>query len=161
MNRVRILRSGIWAALLSAVFLSACAFHPQVPSEFAHYPRGWIFHSSLKAMSPDGVLFTVRSEKNKPYAEMPFWREAMKTRMTQAGYRVLADTTCTMQGKPGRILKLATPYGNQDYFYWIAFSLNASGKKLLVVEAAGESKAFLARQVAIEEAISKSGWESK
>jgi hypothetical protein len=147
--------------LLGVGLLSACSFHPHVPTEFAQYPRGWILDRSLKAMSPDGVLFTVRCEKNDPKAEMPFWREAMRTRMLQAGYRVIADTTCTMQTQPGRLLKLATPYGNQDYFYWIAFSLNPSGKYLLVAEAAGESKTILMRQTAIEEAISKSGWESK
>jgi hypothetical protein len=145
--------------LFASLLLGACAFHPQSPAEFAEYPRGMVFNRSLRALSPDGVHFSVRCEKNKPRAEMTYWREAMKTRMSQAGYRILQDTTCSMQGQPGILLKLATPYGNQDYLYWIAFSLNRAGSKIVVAEAAGESKRFLARQDAIEKAIAASGFE--
>lgn len=147
-----------FVGLSTAILFCACAIHPKAPAEFAEYPRGVVFNRSLRALSPDGVHFSVRCEKNKPHAEMAYWREAMKTRMSQAGYRILEDTTCAMQGQPAFLLKLATPYGNQDYFYWIAFSLNPSGSKILVAEAAGESKSFLTRQGAIEKAIAESGW---
>jgi hypothetical protein len=138
--------------------LTGCAINPAVPKDFAHYDRGFLFKGALRSMSPDGVLFTVRSEKNKPRADLGFWREAMKTRMGQAGYRVVADTVCTMQGREGALLKLSAPVGNQDYLYWIAFSLNPTGSRILVAEAAGEAKRFLARQEDIAQAISASGW---
>lgn len=145
-----------WAAVAASAWLCGCAIHPATPREFAHYDRGLIFKGGLRAVSPDGVLFTVRCEKNKPKADLAFWREAMRTRMEQAGYRVTADTSVTMRGGEGALLKLAAPVGNQDYLYWIAFKLNPSASRLLVAEAAGESRRFLARQDDIAKAIADS-----
>lgn len=150
--------SRLLAGLATAALLAGCAVNPAVPKDFAQYHRGFLFKGNLRAMSPDGVLFTVRCEKNKPRADLAFWREAMKTRMSQAGYRVVADTSCSMQGREGALLKLAAPVGNQDYLYWIAFSLNPSGSRILVAEAAGEAKKFLARQDDIAAAIAASGF---
>lgn len=149
---------GAFAALAAACLLAGCGINPKAPREFAEYHRGYLFKGPLRSVSPDGVLFTVRCEKNKPKADLAFWRDAMKTRMSQAGYRVVADTNCTMNGSEAALLKLAAPVGNQDYLYWIAFSLSGSGGRLLVAEAAGESKMFLARQDEISKAISASGW---
>jgi hypothetical protein len=148
----------LFASLLAVGWLSACGFAPRAPEEFAQYHRGYIFKGPMRAMSPDGVLFTVRTEDNDPKADLAFWRDAMKTRMSQAGYRVVSDTTCTMHGSEGALLRLAAPVGNQDYLYWIAFSLSPSGSRILVAEAAGESKRFLARQDDIVKAIAESGW---
>jgi hypothetical protein len=146
------------AAAFAALILAGCGFHPKAPLEFAEYPRGTVFKGPLRAVSPDGVLFTVRCEKNKPKADLAFWRDAMKTRMSQAGYRVVGDTACSMNGSAGALLRLAAPVGNQDYLYWIAFTLDPSGDRILVAEAAGESKRFLARQEEIGKAIAASGW---
>jgi hypothetical protein len=156
------------ASLRAAIFLAAaaclswllagCAHRQAAPSGFAQYPQGFIFRGDLRSVSPEGVLFTVRTERNKPRADLGFWREALKTRMGQAGYRVVADTACVLKGSQGVLLKLAAPVGNRDYLYWIAFTLSPSGRHILVAEAAGESKAFLARQGAIREAIAASGF---
>jgi hypothetical protein len=148
----------IVGGLLAAALLAGCSLNPAVPEHFAPYHRGYLFKGDLEAVSPDGVIFTVRCEKNKPRADLAFWREAMKTRMGQAGYRVTADTACTMQGREGALLKLAAPVGNQDHLYWIAFSLDPSGSRILVAEAAGEAKKFLARQQDIAKAIEASGF---
>jgi|GEM_PF-958569 len=145
-------------ALVSALFLSACAMHPAAPREFAVYPRGFLFKGPLRAVSPDGVIYSVRTEKQKPKADAAFWREALVNRMGQAGYRVISDTSLTMKGRDGTLLKLAAPVGDQDYHYWIAFTPSPSGRRILVAEAAGESKRFLARQEEIRKAMAESGW---
>jgi hypothetical protein len=141
-----------------AASLAGCAFRAASPDGFAEFPRSLLFGSPLRSASPDGVLFSVRTEKNDPPADLGFWREALKTRMSQAGYRVVADTVCVMHGSPGALLGLAAPVGNQDYFYWIAFTLAPTGKRIVVAEAAGESKRFLARQDEIRKAIAASGF---
>jgi hypothetical protein len=147
------------AALALLGWLAGCArYHPAAPEGFGSYPRGSVFKSPLRAVSPDGVLFTVRTEANKPKADLPFWREALKTRMIQAGYRVIADTTCSMRASTAALLKLAAPVGDQDYVYWIAFTLSGSGGDILVAEAAGESKRFLARKDPILKAIETTGF---
>lgn len=158
MSIISRLASGAVASALVMGVVAGCGFQPQAPREFARYPRGVVFKGPMRSVSPDGVLFTVRSEKNKPEADLAFWRDAMKTRMSQAGYRVVADTSCKMKGADAALLKLAAPVGNQDYLYWIAFSLNASRSRILVAEAAGESRTFLARQDEISKAIAGSGW---
>jgi hypothetical protein len=146
------------AMSLAAVLAGCSSFRAAAPEGFAQYPRGASSGSPLRAASPDGILFTVRTEKNAPPADLGFWREALKTRMGQAGYRVTADTVCPMGGSEGALLKLAAPMGNQDYFYWIAFTLSPSRDRILVAEAAGESKRFLARQAEIAKAIAASGF---
>lgn len=159
MGRIDMKRAILQASLSAAVLLAAgCGYHPAAPREFAQYPRGYVFKGPLRAVSPDGVLFSVRTEKNKPEADLGFWREATKTRMGQAGYRVVSDSLCRMGGGEGVLLKLAAPMGDQDYLYWIAFTLSGSGGRILVAEASGESKRFLAREATILEAISATGW---
>jgi hypothetical protein len=158
MSVTKLCAAALCAGALITGTLAGCGFTPRAPEEFAQYHRGYIFKGPMRAMSPDGVLFTVRTESNKPKADLAFWRDAMKTRMSQAGYRVTSDTTCNMHGTEGALLRLAAPVGNQDYLYWIAFSLNPSGSRILVAEAAGESKRFLARQDDIAKAIAESGW---
>jgi hypothetical protein len=151
--------AGLLTALFAAWILAGCAgYHPAAPAGFAVYPRGIVFKSPLRAVSPDGILFTVRTEKNKPRADLGFWREAMKTRMAQSGYRLAADTLCKMKGADGILLEMAAPMGDQDYFYWVAFALSPSGDRILVAEAAGESKRFLPRREEIRKAIAASGF---
>lgn len=151
--------AAVLALALGAVLgLTACSFRPAKPEAFAQYPRGVLFKGPLRAVSPDGVLFSARKVANKPRADLAFWGEAMRTRMGQAGYRVVSDSSCAMRGAEGRLLALAAPVGNEDYFYWIAFALSPSGDDILVVEAAGESKRFLARREAIRKAIAESGF---
>ena len=143
--------------LAAALLLGGCSFHPSAPKEFASYPRG-LFPGPFRALSPEGVLFSVRSQKNKPKADLAFWKEAVKTQMSETGYRVVSDTVCTMGGAPAGLLKLAAPVGDRDYLYWVAYSLSASGKKILVAEAAGEAKAFRARESDISAAIAATAW---
>lgn len=57
------------------------------PSGFAPYKKAGRF----QALSPDGVAYRVRSVRNKPKAELPFWKEALRSRMEAAGYHVVAE----------------------------------------------------------------------
>jgi hypothetical protein len=151
--------SGNKGALLlaAALCLSACAsYRPAVPREFARYGKSET--GPLKAVSSDGVLFSVRSRKNEPEADLAFWREAMKTHMSQSGYRIVEDTSCVMGKAPAGLIKLAAPVGERDYLYWIAFSLSPDGKDVLVAEATGEAKAFRARADDIAVAIAATAW---
>ncbi len=57
---------------LLLVFLVACV--PTAVKKF-HYPNGWASYQNaphIKAVSPEGVVYRVRVEKNEPYAELPF-----------------------------------------------------------------------------------------
>ncbi len=120
-----------------------------VPTGFARYDNK---ARPFRAVSPDGVLFQVRAAEHKPEATLDFWREALKKRMADAGYTFVADSEITAGGVKGYLIELAAPMGTEDSSYWIA--VFPDGKRLIVVEAAGEAGIFQARSAALRAAIS-------
>jgi len=123
---------------LCALSLAACrSIDAQVPEGFARYESQSERHaSSLRAVSPEGVVFRVRREKTTQAAELAFWKAALKKRMLDAGYHFVSATDITARGGPAHVLELAAPLGSRDYGYRVA--LFAKEKDLLIAEAAGE-----------------------
>lgn len=117
------------------------------PAGFAPGKKKGRFH----AVSPDDVVFRVRTAKNKPEADLAFWKEAMTTRMTEAGYRVTRVGEVTANGVPGALLEVSAPDGEQDAAYLIAVFVD--GGRLVLAEAAGEVGRFAARRDAVLAAI--------
>jgi hypothetical protein len=125
-----------------------------VPLEGVSSPDGFARYTEpgeFKAVSPEGVVYRVRSEDNKPYAELPFWKEALKKRMLDAGYIFLREAPITADGQPGYLLELTAPFGQQDYTYLTAVFVRP--QKIIIVEAAGEVTDLAGRREAILEAI--------
>lgn len=104
-----------------------------------------------RSVSPDEVLFRVRAVRHKPQAELGFWREATKERMLAAGYRVMDEQDIEADGVKGFALTLSAPMGNQDYSYLVA--VFPVGRKLIIVEAAGEITRYEARKAEIMAAV--------
>ncbi len=114
--------------------LGACKSYEAVaPAGFAAYDHG----DDFRAVSSDGVVFRVREVDNEPEADLPFWREALKKRMGDAGYVIVADGDVRAKGRLGYLLQMAAPHGTHDYLYWVA--LFHAGDELVLVEAAGEA----------------------
>jgi hypothetical protein len=135
--------------LFAAAFaLSACATPGAVPKGFASYDDFF----ALRAVSPDGVTFTVRNEDNDPEASLEFWSEALKKRMTDAGYRFVADAALEADGREGYLLELSAPLGQQDYTFLIG--LFVVEDELIIAEAAGEMGRLATRRLDLVEAIS-------
>jgi hypothetical protein len=124
---------------------------PATPAGFS----AWKKHSHFRAVTPDGVLYRVRSEKHEPKGELPFWKEALKERMVAAGYQVAAESDATANGVPGAVLELRAPLGEQDWTYLVAVFPN--GGKLVLVEAAAEISKLEPRKAAILEAVAQLG----
>ncbi|MBI5062682.1 MAG: hypothetical protein HZB87_04225 [Desulfatitalea sp.] len=123
-----------WLTLAAVLWLCACVHTTPatLPEGFAAYPPD----DAFKAVSPDGVVYRVRSEPNKPYAEMAFWKEAMKKRMLEAGYRLSAEAPLPAGPRQGYLLELTAPYGPLDYGYMIAIFVEK--ESIQIAEAAGE-----------------------
>ena len=102
-------------------------------------------------LSPEGVMVSVRALPNKPEADLAFWKTALKTRMSQAGYRVLGDSAVSIGGAEGSLLRLAAPLGRTDYLYLVG--LTVRGKEIRVAETAGEASLVLAREQAVLKAL--------
>jgi len=118
-----------------------------VPDGFAPYPKGKAF----RAASPDDVVFRVRSEKHEPEATLAFWKEALRKRMLDAGYRFLSEQDVVAGATPGYLLQLTAPMGMEDALYVVA--VFPVGRRLVVVEAAGEVSRVTSRLEAIRAAI--------
>jgi len=117
------------------------------PEGFAPYAKDKRF----QALSPDDVVYRIRRAKNDPVADLTFWKEAMRTRMLDAGYHLLTDTEIQANGKAGTLLELGAANGEQDQTYLIG--LFVRGADLIIVEASGESERFAARREAVVKAI--------
>ena len=117
------------------------------PAGFAVYPRSRRF----QAISPDDVAFRVRRAKNKPEADLDYWREALRNRMKNAGYTVLAESDVSASGTPGVLLELGAANGERDQTYLV--SVFVSGRRLIIAEATGEAVRFRARRDAVVAAI--------
>jgi hypothetical protein len=136
MTRKRIVLGALVAAVLgTGVTISVCLW----PEFRATAPRGFAAYDDrapFRAVSPEGVVYRVRTEENDPKAELAFWREALKKRMLDAGYTLISDGDIRASDKPGYLLELAAPQGQMDYSYLIA--LFVRGDRLVIAEAAGD-----------------------
>jgi hypothetical protein len=124
---------------------------PVTPDGF--YP--WKKTSHYRAVTPDGVMYRVRSTKHKPAAELEFWKEALKERMVAAGYTVAGEQDVSASGVKGALLELRAPLGQQDWTYLVG--VFPDGKKLVIVESAAEITLFEKRKAAVIAAIGQMG----
>lgn len=119
------------------------------PEGFAVYR----YKQELRAVSPDGVVFRMRSVKHEPKAELGFWQEAMRRRMEAAGYHVVSDEQVSVGPHSGVQLFLAAPMGTLDYGFLV--TVVPLGSKLVVIEVAGEISVLETRRDAIDAAITE------
>ncbi len=141
------------AALIIAatLFVSGCRTLPpsHAPSGFAAYTD----ETPFRAVSPDGVMYRVRTTENKPFAELTFWKTALKKHMTESGYRFMAESDISADNLTGYQLELTAPQGDKDFTYLI--TLFVKGDTLIISEAAGDITRFKEHRKAIDEAIKK------
>jgi hypothetical protein len=120
----------------------------EIPKGFALYPDKNVF----KAVSPDGVMYRIRTEKNDPFADLPFWKKAIKKRMMDAGYNFVDESEIDTQNRQGYLIELTAPLGNKDYSYLIAIFLGEQ-KEIVIVESCGEIGRFILKRDDIIAAI--------
>lgn len=136
--------------VIAALMFSGCKTLPSnSPTGFAAYQG----ENPFRAVSPDGVMYRVRTAENKPFAELSFWKTALKKHMTDSGYRFINESEVSADNITGYQLELSAPVGDKDYTYLIA--LFVKGDSLLIAEAAGEINCFKKLQASIVEAIKK------
>lgn len=137
------------SVLLFLLTLTACrAFHAEAPTGFAAYEGS----DRFRAVSPDGVVYRVRQAPNKPEADLPFWKEALKKRMLDAGYHLHAEADIKAKGgEPGALLELSAPLGTVDYSYLVA--IYVKGGHIVIAEAAGDVLRVKERHEALVSAL--------
>jgi hypothetical protein len=147
------MRLTIFFALASLLAAAGCRpFEAQAPAGFAPYESGSALgRKAFRAVSAEGVVFRVRAESTKSKAALPFWKEAIKKRMLDAGYTFVSEADLTSPGGPGYLLELAAPIGARDYSYLVAIFVKDTD--LVIAEAAGEVLPVVRHKKAIGEAI--------
>ncbi|MFW6245411.1 MAG: hypothetical protein ACOC36_05945, partial [Fibrobacterota bacterium] len=105
----------------------------------------------LRAVSPEGVVYRIRHEKNKPYAEFSFWCEAFEKRMVDTGYRFSSDTVDNESQRA--VYEFAAPVGHMDYVYLVG--LIPIKKEIVLIEAAGDAVQFQQYRDAVFKAINQ------
>ncbi len=109
---------------------------PVAPDGFAT----WDKKRRFRAVSSDDVVYRVRTVRNKPKADLEFWREAVRRRLIDAGYRLVAESDVAASGAPGALLELSAPDGERDATGLVAVFVD--GNAIVVLEAAGEAARF-------------------
>lgn len=130
--------------------LLACRapFEASAPSGFAAYDDS----DPFRAVSPDGVVYRVRSESaDAEGADLGFWGEALKRQMESAGYAVQSEGAVSAGGETGYLIELTAPQGPEDHLYLIAVFTRGDG--VIIAEAAGEVTRVAERKAAILEGI--------
>jgi hypothetical protein len=126
---------------------SAIPADPAVPAGFSAYRGG----RSLRAVTPDGVLYRVRVTDKIPRAELSFWRDALRSRMEAAGYQLASQQPVRSGDVDGAEIELRAPLGGQDWAYLVA--IFPVGDRLVLAESAGEVTALETRKPALAQAM--------
>jgi hypothetical protein len=103
------------------------------------------------AVSPDDVVYRVRTTRNRPKADLAYWTEALRTRLVEAGYRLVGEGAMPSAGGEGRYLELVAPDGERDARWLVV--LFVDDRTITVIESAGEAARFAARRDAVVKAI--------
>lgn len=140
----------LFMMVFAAFVISGCKTLPKnAPKGFAVYDGS----DPFCAVSPDGVMFRIRTAENKPFAELPFWKTALKKHMVDSGYRFVSESDITTDNLTGYQIELSAPVGDKDQIYLIA--LFVKGDTLIIAEGSGEITCFNKHKDAITDAIKK------
>jgi len=144
--------------ILTCLLLTACPAQHTTPHGASSVPEGFAAYDKAKqlsAISPEGVRYAIRYEKNEPHADLSFWQAAMKKRLLDTGYAFISDSTIKSGNQSGYLLELSAPAGNQDYTWLIALFVH--DKQLQIIEATGEEKVFKLHRETIVAAMKAAG----
>jgi len=108
--------------------------------------------AAYKAVSPEGLLYRVRTEANYPPQSLDFWAEALKNHLVKEGYTIVGDGESFQAGElPGVIFEWVMPYGQESYIYLTAIIV--SEEKIAIAEAAAEHSIYHEHRDALRESL--------
>ena len=145
------MRRSILTLALAALALGGCATTSlQTPAGFAAQPDD--DHYEYRASDGEGVVLAVRREKNQPRGDLRFWTSALDVKLRQAGYQALSlEEVASADGIEGRQIRYALSFEGRELSFWV--TLFVTSKRVVIVEAGGDSELFDAKTEAVEQAI--------
>ena len=132
--------------------LASCTTLVQKPEGFAEVLPWQVAATQYKAVSPEGMIYRVRTVKNYPEQTLEFWAQALQNHLEKEGYRSVSDgRSFETEDNSGRIFEWAMPYGNESYIYLTAIVV--SEKRIAVAEAAAEHTIYYQYREALLESL--------
>lgn len=135
--------------LFLLLFAASCSHISVIPPEgFAELAgRG-----SYRAVSPEGMLYRIRSIKNVPQKDIEFWGDALKNHLVKEGYRLRDEAeSFESEVQDGLAYQWVLPYGNESYLYLTA--LIVTDKTITLAEAAAPYPVYIKYQQAIRDSL--------
>jgi hypothetical protein len=119
------------------------------PEGFAELKAG----RSYRAVSPEGMLYRVRSIKNEPRKDLSFWGEALENHLVKEGYRSSGEAQSFESGdQEGLYYEWVLPYGNESYLYLTAILV--TDRTITLAEAAAPHPVFIQYRHALLDSLS-------
>ena len=105
----------------------------ELPEGFVMVQNRW----NYQAVSPEGMLYIVRTVKNYPEQELEFWGATLKNHLEKEGYHLMGESSSFQtKDSAGIFYEWLMPYGNADYVYLTAIMI--SKDRVVIVESAAE-----------------------
>lgn len=119
---------------LISLSLFACSkLEVEKPAGFAETAR----KTEYRAISPEGMLYRVRSVDNYPEKDLDFWSKALKNQLAKEGYFLTDDgEKFTAGDRHGVLYEWGVRYGNEDFIYLTAIIV--FDNRITIAEAGGE-----------------------
>ena len=139
--------------IVSILTISGCA-KPRVskPQGFAEVKDSMFFDPVYKAVSPEGMLFRVRTVKNYPSMELEFWGDSLKNQLMKEGYHLSGEkVSFKLEKSDGILYEWILPYSSDDYIYMTAIML--SGRRIIIAESAAEHTIYKKYRESILESL--------
>jgi hypothetical protein len=96
---------------------------------------------TYRAVSPEGMLYRVRSIKNEPRKDLEFWGDALQNHLLKEGYRPNGEAlSFESDDLEGLLYEWILPSGNESYLYLTA--LIVTGRTITLAEAAAPHPEF-------------------
>jgi len=141
-----------YAIIAALLILSSCVTAPIVekPGGFAGLADGE--SGEYRAVSPEGMLYRVRTVENYPVQGLEFWASALENHLKQEGYVGLSEGVAfhTLD-VPGMFFEWALPYGNESYIYLTAIAV--FDNTIVIAEAAAEHSIYFQYRDALHESL--------
>ncbi len=141
--------------ILLVLFFISC---PSTPPPFSiEKPAGFAIAESedgglYSAVSPEGIIFGIKTAENYPVKDIEFWSDALKNQFINNGYQLYKEEELLIEnGSKGIYFEWLAPYSSSTYIY-LTF-ITVKGDNIVIAEAAGEVKLFAIYREAILESI--------
>jgi hypothetical protein len=137
-------------SMLSSLVGCASVAKLDTPSGFATLESDDAF--AYRALSAKGVVVATRTEKNELKGNTEFWAESIDQKLLRAGYIKQSEKTVkASSGLEGRQLRYTVERNGREHRYWVTVFLK--GKRVVVVEAAGDTQHFVPLEATLERTI--------